>query len=58
MVSLPQVTSRDQGFLTCLQWFVDTVGERQDVEEMCNDGRFSVKELENIFSIRAKKQVK
>ena len=52
-----QVTSRDQGFLTCLQWFVDTVSYRQDVEDMCVDGRFSVKELESIFSARAKKQV-
>ena len=52
-----QMTSRDQGFLTCLQWFVDTISYRQDVEDMCVDGRFSVKELENIFSARAKKQV-
>ena len=52
-----QVTSRDQGFLTCLQWFFDTLSERQDVKQMCVDGQFSVKELESIFSARAKKQV-
>ena len=52
-----QMTLRDQGFLTCLQWFVDTINHRPDVEEMCVDGRFSVKELENMFSSRARKQV-
>ena len=52
-----QVTLHDQGFLTCLSWFVDTLNVRPEIEEMCVDGQFSVKELESIFSARAKKQV-
>ena len=52
-----QVTLHDQGFLTCLNWFVDILNLRTEIEEMCVDGRFSVKELESIFSARAKKQV-
>ena len=52
-----QVVAKNQSFLDCLQWYVDVVLQREDVIEMCKTGRFSTKELENIFKARASKQL-
>ena len=49
--------TRNSRFLECLQWFGDTVMQREEVIELCKRGGLSVKELDAIFKVFATKQL-
>ena len=44
---------KKESFLICLRWMLDEVLSRPDVEAICKNGGFSIKELELIFGIKA-----
>ncbi len=48
---------RNQHFLMCVEDFMDSVLQRDDVSEMCKNGKFSAKELDNIFRVLAIKHL-
>ena len=44
---------RNNSFIFCLQWMQEMVLSRPEIQDVCNTGNFSIKELEAIFKVKA-----
>ena len=47
-----QEVVQSSGFLACVEWMLGVVLSRHEVVEICNNGGFSMKELEAIFKVK------
>ncbi len=52
-----QMCLKNKHFLVCVEDYVGTVLQRDDVSEMCRNGKFSAKELDTVFRVLAMKHL-